>query len=97
MEGAGVGGHVPGQRLGPNTLPNRCRVKTSISLFDTKFERINNSSFKSKPHEVAIDDRVEDGVIHCVVDVAVLVIVKPPRLYREEPGVDTLPRPVQFT
>ena len=86
----------PASDLGQTHCPIGVESRPAFLCLDTHFERINKS-FKSKPHEVAIDDRVEDGVIHCVVDVVVLVIVKPPRLYREEPGVDTLPRPVQFT
>ena len=93
MEGTGVSGHVASERLWPNTIPDWCGVQASVSLFDTKLELFRRIT--DRPHEVTIDDRVENGVIYCVIDVTILVIVHPSRLHREKPGVDTLPCPVQ--
>ena len=49
------------------------------------------------PYKVHIDDRVKHGVVHAVVHVEVLVIVLPPGLHRQEPGVAALLIPGNFT
>ena len=49
------------------------------------------------PYQVHIDDRVKHGVVNTVVHVKVLVIVFPPGLHRQEPGVAALLIPGNFT